>query len=134
MLLPNYDEYLIAYKERAAFVDQARAANVVARSGGAFANHLMIDGRLAGGWSRTIKGNTVLIEVAPYKKLAPGAGARRFKCGRLLRRIPRLTSVRVECVGHRSTDWPRNACSSSSRRNSEVKSLTLVTNAGVGDL
>ena len=71
MLLPNYDEYLIAYKERAAFVDQARAANVVARSGGAFANHLMIDGRLAGGWSRTIKGNAVLIEVAPYKKLAP---------------------------------------------------------------
>ena len=71
MLLPNYDEYLIAYKERAAFVDRARAANVVARSGGAFANHLMIDGRLAGGWSRTIKGNAVLIEVAPYKKLTP---------------------------------------------------------------
>ena len=71
MLLPNYDEYLIAYKDRGAFVDQSRAANVVARSGGAFANHLMIDGRLAGGWSRTIKGNAVLIEVAPYKKLTP---------------------------------------------------------------
>ena len=69
MLLPNYDEYLIAYKDRGAVVDQARAANVVARSGGAFANHLMIDGRLAGGWSRTIKANSVLIEVAPYKKL-----------------------------------------------------------------
>ena len=37
MLLPNYDEYLIAYKDRAAFVDQSRAANIVARSGGAFA-------------------------------------------------------------------------------------------------
>jgi len=71
MLLPNYDEYLIAYKERAAFVDQARAANVVARSGGALANHLMIDGRLAGGWSRTISPNTVQVEVAPYKKLTP---------------------------------------------------------------
>jgi hypothetical protein len=71
MLLPNYDEYLIAYKDRGAFVDSARAANVVARSGGAFANHLMIDGCLAGGWSRTIKPNTVLIEVAPYKKLTP---------------------------------------------------------------
>jgi hypothetical protein len=71
MLLPNYDEYLIAYKERAAFVDQARAANVVARSGGALANHLMIDGRLAGGWSRTISSNTVQVEVAPYKKLTP---------------------------------------------------------------
>jgi len=71
MLLPNYDEYLIAYKDRAAFVDHARAANIAARTGGAFANHLMIDGRLAGGWSRTIKPNTVHIEVAPYKKLAP---------------------------------------------------------------
>ncbi|MBY0494321.1 MAG: winged helix DNA-binding domain-containing protein [Cyanobacteria bacterium] len=71
MLLPNYDEYLIAYKDRGAFVDQSRAANVVARSGGAFANHLIIDGRLAGGWSRTIGGNNVKIEVAPYKKLTP---------------------------------------------------------------
>ena len=71
MLLPNYDEYLIAYKDRDAFVDQARAANIVARTGGAFANHLMIDGRLAGGWSRTLKSNGVLIEVAPYKKLTP---------------------------------------------------------------
>ena len=71
MLLPNYDEYLIAYRDRGAFVDQSRAANVVARSGGAFANHLILDGRLAGGWSRTIGGNSVKIEVAPYKKLTP---------------------------------------------------------------
>ena len=71
MLLPNYDEYLIAYKDRDAFVDKARAANVAARTGGALANHLMIDGRLAGGWSRTLKPNAVLIEVAPYKKLTP---------------------------------------------------------------
>jgi hypothetical protein len=68
-LLPNYDEYLIAYKDRAPVVDAARAANVVARSNGAFANHLLIDGRLAGGWSRTCSANNVMIEVAPYKKL-----------------------------------------------------------------
>ena len=72
MLLPNYDEYLIAYKDRAAVVDQSRAANIVARSGGAFANHLILDGRLAGGWSRTLKPNAaVVIDVAPYKKLTP---------------------------------------------------------------
>lgn len=71
MLLPNYDEYLIAYKDRGAFVDQARAANIVARSGGAFSNHLIIDGRLAGGWQRTLNGNSVKIEVAPYRKLTP---------------------------------------------------------------
>lgn len=68
-LLPNYDEYLIAYKDRASVLGTAGAANIVARSGGAFANHLVIDGRLAGSWTRTLKANSVLIEVAPYKKL-----------------------------------------------------------------
>lgn len=71
LLLPNYDEYLIAYKDRAHFIDASRAANIVARSNGAFANHLVIDGCLAGSWSRTCKTNAVLIEVAPYKKLTP---------------------------------------------------------------
>jgi len=71
LLLPNYDEYLIAYKDRAHFIDANRAANIVARSNGGFANHLAIDGCLAGSWSRTLKPTSVLIEVAPYKKLTP---------------------------------------------------------------
>ena len=71
LLLPNFDEYLIAYKDRGAVVDSARAANIVARSNGAFPHHLVIDGRLAGSWRRTINGNAVLIEVAPYNKLTP---------------------------------------------------------------
>jgi hypothetical protein len=70
-LLPNYDEYLIAYKDRAPFVDASRAANIVARSNGAFAHHLALDGCLAGSWSRTVQTSSVLIEVAPYKKLTP---------------------------------------------------------------
>jgi hypothetical protein len=68
-LLPNYDEYLIAYKDRASVLGTAGAANIVARSGGAFANHVVIDGRLAGSWTRTLRANSALIEVAPYKKL-----------------------------------------------------------------
>lgn len=71
LLLPNYDEYLIAYKDRGAVVEDARAANIVARSGGAFPHHLVIDGRLAGSWARTLKENSVVIEVAPYRKLTP---------------------------------------------------------------
>jgi hypothetical protein len=71
LLLPNYDEYLIAYKDRGAVVDSARAANIVARSNGAFPHHLVIDGRLVGSWRRTIQGNSVLVEVAPYNKLTP---------------------------------------------------------------
>jgi hypothetical protein len=71
LLLPNYDEYLIAYKDRGAVVDSARAANIVARSNGAFPHHLAIDGRLSGSWRRTIQGTSVLVEVAPYNKLTP---------------------------------------------------------------
>ncbi len=68
-LLPNYDEYLIAYKDRPA-ADSSRAANMEARSNGAFPHHLIIDGRLSGSWRRTVKANSVVIEVAPYKPLS----------------------------------------------------------------
>jgi hypothetical protein len=72
LLLPNYDEYLIAYKDRSPVVDSSRAAaNIVARSNGAFPHHLVIDGMLAGSWRREIKANAVSIEVAPYIKLTP---------------------------------------------------------------
>jgi hypothetical protein len=71
LLLANYDEYLIAYKDRGPFVDATRAANIVARSNGAFANHLLLDGCLSGSWSRTVHANAVLVEVAPYKRLSP---------------------------------------------------------------
>ena len=71
LLLPNYDEYLIAYKDRGGVVDSKQAANIVARANGAFPHHLVIDGRLAGSWTRTLKGPSVLIEVAPYHKLTP---------------------------------------------------------------
>ena len=71
LLLPNFDEYLIAYKDRGAVVDSARAANIVARSNGAFPHHLVIDGRLAGSWRRTLQANSVVVEVAPYNKLTP---------------------------------------------------------------
>ena len=70
-LLPNYDEYLIAYKDRGAVVEASRAANLVARSNGGFSHHLIIDGRLAGGWRRTLNGHIVMVEVAPYKPLTP---------------------------------------------------------------
>ena len=68
-LLPNYDEYLIAYKDRPA-ANSTRAANMEARSNGAFPHHLVIAGRLAGSWRRTVKANSVAVEVAPYKALS----------------------------------------------------------------
>lgn len=84
-LLPNYDEYLIAYKDREPLLGSGGTANIVARSNGAFANHLVIEGRLAGSWARTVKGNTLLIEVAPYKTLTAAQS--------------RAVSASAECYG-----------------------------------
>jgi hypothetical protein len=70
-LLPNYDEYLIAYKDRGAFVEQGRSDNLDARTNSALSNHLVIEGKLAGNWSRTMAPNTLRLQIAPYKKLAP---------------------------------------------------------------
>ena len=60
-LLPNYDEYLIAYKDRGAVVHQAGKD--------AFAHYILIDGRLAGTWTRIEQTNSVQITAAPYRRL-----------------------------------------------------------------
>jgi hypothetical protein len=62
-LLPNYDEYLIAYKDRG----PTAPINGPARA--PFPHHLIIDGRLAGSWKRTITGDTIRVEVKPYQHL-----------------------------------------------------------------
>jgi hypothetical protein len=68
-LLPNYDEFMIAYKDRGTVVDPSGTASQEARTNGGFAHHLIIDGRWAGGWRRTLKGHVVMIEIAPFKPL-----------------------------------------------------------------
>jgi hypothetical protein len=74
-LLPNYDEYLIAYKDRGPVMYTSRPADGVVRVPDAFVHHLLIDGRLAGSWQRTVRAGSVLVEVAPYARLA-GPAAR----------------------------------------------------------
>ena len=66
-LLPNYDEYLIAYKDRAAAqmpvtADAPRGVDV-------FAHALVADGRFAGTWRRAVKASRVEISVTPLRPL-----------------------------------------------------------------
>ena len=61
-LLPNYDEYLVAYKDRGPVVGPWR--------GDVFAHHFVIDGRLAGRWKRALKKDAVLVESVPYRRLS----------------------------------------------------------------
>jgi hypothetical protein len=63
-LLPNYDEYLIAYKDRhlvrpAAGVD----ADGIMKGADAFAHPLVVDGVLAGLWRRRVSGTKTNVEI-----------------------------------------------------------------------
>lgn len=73
-LLPNYDEYFIAYKDRDLTVSAAAQrsgmlANPLLPNGG-FPHLLMIDGLLAGTWRRPTS-PSARVELKPFRKLSP---------------------------------------------------------------
>ena len=53
-LLPNYDEYLIAYRDRGAVIDPDRARNLGIFTTQEYPHHVVLDGRVAGSWRRNI--------------------------------------------------------------------------------
>jgi hypothetical protein len=61
-LLPNYDEYFIGFKDRSAIGKVAKQAGVKSDDPSFLANVIILDGQLVGGWKRTRKKNTVLVE------------------------------------------------------------------------
>jgi DNA glycosylase AlkZ-like len=65
--LPNYDEYLIAYKDRGTVRDEASAALA---SRGEFAHLLLIDGRIRGTWKRSLGPRGSAIDVRLLRPLS----------------------------------------------------------------
>jgi hypothetical protein len=62
-LLPNYDEYLIAYQDRAL----VNGGPMPRPRLDVYAYFLLLDGRLAGTWRRTVQRDSVRVQVAPIK-------------------------------------------------------------------
>lgn len=62
-LLPNWDEYVVAYKDR-----EMLARDELPRQPGArdvsFSNTIVVGGRLAGTWKRTLRDDVVVVEAA----------------------------------------------------------------------
>jgi hypothetical protein len=72
-LLPNYDEYLVAYKDRMFVVPPTFKTMVAEQRVDIFAHVLIVDGRLAGTWRRVIANDIVRVSVelhAPLKAAA----------------------------------------------------------------
>jgi hypothetical protein len=82
-LLSIYDEYVSSYRDRSATCEPAAAKRLVGM-GNALAYVVLVNGRIAGTWKRTLEKSTVRIEVTPFRKLraserkALAAAATRF--------------------------------------------------------
>jgi hypothetical protein len=73
-LLPNFDEYVVGYTDRSAIFDASHVEKLDAR-GSILSNHtIVIDGRIAGVWKRTLRKNAVVIELNPFIPLTEAEG------------------------------------------------------------
>ena len=62
-LLPLYDEYLIAYKDRSAALGPFSWERIA--GGDSFVAPLVVGGRVVGGWRSTLEKNRVVVRLAP---------------------------------------------------------------------
>jgi Winged helix DNA-binding domain len=81
-LLPLYDEYLIAYKDRSAALDPSRWNPAWSRD--PFSAPIVVNGRVVGGWRRIVKQEKVVVVATPFgplnkrERLAVADAARAF--------------------------------------------------------
>jgi hypothetical protein len=68
-LLPNHDEYLIAYRDRDPVLDPERARNLGFTSSREYPHQLVLDGRVAGSWQRQMTERQGTLVVKSYKPL-----------------------------------------------------------------
>lgn len=69
-LLPGFDEYLLGYKDRSAVLDPQHASSVVPGNNGMFMSTIILDGRVVGLWKRTLRKNSILIQLIPFTPLS----------------------------------------------------------------
>jgi hypothetical protein len=74
-LLPNYDEYTVAYKDRDAIFDENHAKDLKNRENLLFNHVIVINGQVVGTWKRTLKKEAVVI--APNFFVSPGEAENR---------------------------------------------------------
>jgi Winged helix DNA-binding domain len=68
-LLPNYDEYIVSYKDRSAAIAEKDIIKADPR-GTLFSNNIVINGQIKGVWKHTFKKDGVVIGVSSFKPLS----------------------------------------------------------------
>jgi hypothetical protein len=68
-LLPDYDEYLVAYRDRSAVFDNAHSGGLGPRGNVLGDYTIVLDGRIAGVWTRNLKNDAVVIQAKPFAPL-----------------------------------------------------------------
>jgi DNA glycosylase AlkZ-like len=73
-LLPAFDEMILSYADRSAlFAGKDGLHSVI--SGGIIKSIIVLDGQVAGTWSRRVTGEKVVVTIAPFRRLAPASQA-----------------------------------------------------------
>lgn len=67
-LLPSFDEYLVAYKDRSEAME-ARFSQQVIGINGLFNAGIVVGGRIVGTWKRSIDKTGVTVELSPFRAL-----------------------------------------------------------------
>ncbi|GCE15205.1 hypothetical protein KTT_50640 [Tengunoibacter tsumagoiensis] len=68
-LLPNYDEYVVGYTDRSAIFDLAHTDRLDTRGNVLFTNTIVLNGQIIGTWKRTLKKETVIVELNLFLSL-----------------------------------------------------------------
>lgn len=70
-LLPDFDEYTVGYTDRRAILDGRSAGMVDPRSLVLLSNIILVNGKIAGAWKRTLGKGAVVLAVTPFAPWAP---------------------------------------------------------------
>jgi len=70
LLLPNFDEYVISYKDRTESIDKKHLAVILKERNAVFTNAILINGKIEGLWQRSIRNNSVSATTRSFSKLS----------------------------------------------------------------
>lgn len=94
-LLPNFDEYTVAYRDRTAAHPDGQVDASFVSLGSILSNVVLIDGRVRGAWRRTIGRGHVRVEV---KLLEPLSEPQKAAVEKACKRLGRFLEQAVELV------------------------------------